>query len=332
MKRFLILFAVLAMVYSCSNNEISEIVPPEGSTTISFRTLRDKAMTRYANDNEDTYMVYAQISGQSDWYFNTIVSPIEPTATDTLDNPASIYYWPGTQEVNFYAYCPAEETTESGVTGVTASISDEDASIKIDYTVPADANMDFTIATPITQKGAAKGSTNSPVVLKFGHMLTKVAVKAVLSETLTNNGYTLNTDYTVDFTVRYIAGSIDVTDTSAGWNLTAASESTTYTGNTGYIIMPQKYDADTDTCSLQLKGIVIKRGSGTFFSGALDTYILATTDIENATFLAGTQYNLYITITGTAENGQGDPIFNGDIQFSSSMANWGSDVIDVDQP
>ena len=69
MKKILFLFALIGALFaSCSENEISDpqvIANDDGA--INFRTLRDKTVTRYANDNTSTYMVYAQVKGATGW-------------------------------------------------------------------------------------------------------------------------------------------------------------------------------------------------------------------------------------------------------------------------
>lgn len=322
MKKKLLLIAVTAIVCSCSTNEINDINSSIENTMIGFRTLRDKAITRYANDNNDTYMVYANISGQSAWYFNTTVTPTTSTTTGAIDTTAAVYYWPGVQDVYFYAYAPSEESDDTGITSVT----DTDLDLTIAYTVNSDANMDFTIAAPVEQNA----STSKTVALTFSHMLSKITVVANLSDELTTAGYTLETGYTSTFIVPYNSGTISAKSNTSSWRLNAVN-STTYTDNLSYIIIPQTYTA-TDSCAIQLNNVVIKRSDASFFSGNLLTYKLTTTDIDNATFEAGKQYNFIITITDEADDSGDIPIFNGEIQFTSSMANWTSETISLDQP
>lgn len=61
MKKILFLFALIGALFaSCSENEINDpnvIANDDGA--ITFRTLRDKTVTRNANDNADNYFVYA---------------------------------------------------------------------------------------------------------------------------------------------------------------------------------------------------------------------------------------------------------------------------------
>ena len=163
---------ILGLLFSCSNNEISDINNSTENKPISFYSLRNKLATKYANDNNSTYQVYAMIDNTSFWYFNTIVTPTASTSSDALDTPEKTYYWPGTTKVNFYAYSPAEIGTASGIISIDVTSPPD---INIDYTVPATANLDFTIATPVNQAALADGSSPT-VALTFKHMLTKINI------------------------------------------------------------------------------------------------------------------------------------------------------------
>lgn len=333
-KRYLTILISILLFGSCANNEMDDINPiAVKNKAIGYRTFRDKASTRYANDNDDTYMVYALITEQSTWYFNTVVTPTSSTATGAVDTPAGTYYWPGTKEVQFFAYCPGETGTTTGVTSVDATITDDTPSILIDYTVPTTGDTDFTIATVVKQSGPASGGTNTPVALKFAHMLSKITIKVELSSTLIAQSYSLQDGYTADLTVQYVSGSIDAASATPAWTMTTPTASTTYSNDTfTYIILPQTYNETTDLCTVQIKDVVIKRTSATFFSGDLAAYTLKTTDITNATFEPGTQYNFVLTITTAQDSGSDIPIFNEEILFLSSMADWTYVDSSIDQP
>ena len=62
------LLITIWMVSSCSNNEVTEINSNDKNQSINFKTLRDKTMTRYANDNHNNYQVFAIIEESSEWY------------------------------------------------------------------------------------------------------------------------------------------------------------------------------------------------------------------------------------------------------------------------
>ena len=318
MKKSLTIFTTL-LLFSCSNNEIIDINHLQQDHKINFKTLRNKVTTRHANDNRSTYKVYSTIESTDTWYFNTIVIPNSNETTGSIDTCANIYYWPGTQEVTFYAYAPSETADSTGIITVTDTYPD----ITIDYKIPPDGNIDFTIASPVTQAAAADGSS-SPVPLSFSHMLCRVDFSAVLSEKLTSAGYTLNdpypSGYSVTITMTYDSGNITVTDDSPTWSYNDVSN-TSYSTNVVFIVLPQTY-SDDNPCTIQLNDIVIKYDDTTFFSGSLETYTLKTTDLTNATFEMGKLYNITITITDVADDNSGNPIFNGEIEFSSTIANW----------
>ena len=332
MKQILILSMILISI-SCSNNEVISINHSQHPPLISFNTLRNKATTRHANDNRSTYKVYSVIDNTDAWYFNTVVIPTSSNAEGAIDTCANTYYWPGTNEVTFYAFAPSEIADSTGI----VSISDTYPDITITYTVPQDALIDFTIAAPITQAASADGS-NKAVPLSFSHMLCRIVFNAVLSEELINAGYTLNNPYPLgdlghSFTIilPYDSGRISVTDDSPSWTYNDVSN-TTYSGNIGYMILPQTY-SDDNPCKIQLNDVVIKYGDTTFFSGSLETYTLTSTDLTNATFEMGKQYNITITITNIADDDDGKPIFNGKIEFSSAIVNWNDEIINsITQP
>ena len=324
MKKYLSILTVAAIVCSCSNNEINEITPTKNNNEITFTTLRDKVNTRYANDNKSTYIVYAQISSASAWYFNTTVTCGDDVTDDyTDDTSAGTYYWPGTQKVNFYAYSPSTTGTTTGVTSVSATYPD----LNVTYTVPTAADMDFTIAAPVNQDG----STSKTVKLAFSHMLSKVVISVALSSSLPS-GYTIEDGYTANFTVPYNSGTISAKSNTSTWGSMGTAGSHTYSGALSYIIMPQTYTT-ANPCTIEIKDITIKYGNVVFFNGDLSVCTLSTTAISDAaTFAMGNQYNLTLTITDLSTDEGGDKIFNGEIEFSSTVATWTPVTVGVTQP
>lgn len=317
--------ALTLVIISCSNNTISDINTNVNITQkIDFNTMRHKAATRYANDNQSDYQVYALIENTTDWYFSTEVIPTSSTSTSATDTTNSTYYWPGTKNVSFYAYAPST-IRSSDVTATSPP------TITIDYTVKTEANIDFTIATPVTQAGPATGDANKPVPLVFKHMLTKLDFRLDLSTDLVNDGYSLNTDYITAITVPYNSGTIEVSSDSPTWTLGSVN-STTYAESNYYIIMPQTFSA-TDSCALQFQNVVITKNNAEFFSGNIKSFKLTSNDIANSTFLQGHHYDIVVTISSGIEDSSNEPIFNGEINFSSSLSNWDTEnTISVTQP
>ena len=139
MKKLLFLFLVIGLIASCCHNETDDIAEVDDMNKINFMTLRDKSVTRYANDNKDEYQVYAVIEGQSSWFIDDSFIPSTTSGTDTASNN-KVYYWPGTQTVNFYAFAPIAGSSY-GVTVAEATPSSSASTIEIDYVVPSTAEI-----------------------------------------------------------------------------------------------------------------------------------------------------------------------------------------------
>lgn len=336
-KKHLSLFILSISLFSCINNEINEVNSASENKPISFRTLRDKPTTRYANDNKDDYQVYAIIDGAVDWYFTTIVKPNTSGTSGAIDETSGTYYWPGVKKVDFYAFCP--DTTSSNIM-MEFTVPDSviaNRQIYMIYTVPSTADEDFTIAVPAT------GETKSPVALTFKHMLSKVTIQLILDENLTDI-YTLDANWSAIFSVVYTSGTIDATSATDAtgndaWDSTYQSSLTSYTNSNSetetcsFIILPQA-TVNNPELTLQITDVTINTKSGVeYFKGSLET-ISFTSDLTTLPedFLAGSQYNFVITITDTADDSSDDPIFNGEITFSSSTADWDDVPVDITQP
>ena len=336
MKNLLFLFAFIgATLVGCSNNEIDEISPVKAEQQISFRTLRDKTVTRAANDQSDSYAVYAKISDADSWFINDLV--IDETGTYESD-----YYWPNAKtEIEFYAFAPAS--------GNGVAVGDTVASgptIDITFTVPDTAKVDFTIATPVKTAKTATGI----VPLTFNHMLSKVVISAQLSDDLIKSKYALSTGYTATLGVPNSVGTVNAAAATPALTPASTATSAEYPGKLQYYILPQEYTANTSAwntstgtdvtangdCYVTLTNVTITNNGTTIFpvtgteSGTLKAYYLEATDIADATFLAGKQYNFIITITELAYESGNDPIFNGKISFTSNVVDWDTPAIDVD--
>ena len=351
MKKILFLFALIGALFaSCSENEINDpnvIANDDGA--ITFRTLRDKNVTRAANDNESPYMVYARLANGSDWFIPGIT--VNETGTYT-----SAYYWPGKSTVvDFYSYAPA---TGDGVALGDASATggtDGVATLPITFTVPTTANIDFTVATPVSKSQSQV--TDNVVPLEFKHMLSKVVISAKLSTDLTGSGYALSTGYTATLGVGNSIGTVDAASATAALTPASTKTSASYAGYLTYYILPQVYVANTTNwntsqgttedpathngdCYVTLTNVTITNNGTTIFpttsgstGGTLKAYYLEKDDISSETFIAGTQYNFVITITDLAYDSGGEPVFNGKIEFSSTTATWGDAVkVPIDQP
>ena len=322
-KRLYLLFVIGALLAGCSNNE-TDYEPNQlnSNDVISFKTLRDKVISKVANDSSDNYYVYAYITGYTDWYFETSVSSSTGETT---------YYWPHTGSVDFYSFCPVP-AADNIVVGTTTAGS----SIPITYTVPTTADQDFTIATPVLNQDAI----STAVPLEFSHMLSKISVQLKLDAEL-DTLYTLEDTWTSELSVLYTSGTINAVTAKAstnatGWTLpTAPTTLTAYNKDSIYIIMPQPTINTTTPLTLQILNVTIKTSNGdTYFVGPLEKIEFNSSNISITDFEAGYQYNFILTVTDESKGGENDtPIFNGKISFTSSVSNWSSSTsLDINQP
>ena len=90
------------------------------------------------------------------------------------------------------------------------------------------------------------------------------------------------------------------------------------------MVLPQTYNATSDSCVIQFKNIIISRNDVIVFRDTLLPYKLKTSDIPDSTFLMGKHYIINFTLGVTAEDEDGNPIFGDAMLFGSSVADWDS--------
>lgn len=346
MRNLFLSVAAVALLASCSQNEIQEMTSM--SKEIKFATLNDKVSTRAANDDKQSYQVYASSSlGGYSWFMADVLTTGSVITGNDFpsagfenytsgDQPTKPHYWPnvtGDWTIKFFAYAPA--TFSATNTRVDTVSTYNDASVSIAYSVPTDAQEDFTIATPVT---ATKTGTTLPsqnVHFQFKHMLSKIKINAPVLGTgkvgekdvnLTEAGYSIEYS-TCTLNVAASTGTINAvyTTTEPTWTTTATP--TNYSGTidatNGYTanIMPQ-----TSTGTTIILPIVIKKNGAIVYDGDIQ-YTIAETNVEDNEFKQGKIYNLTLTI-----NGEGGNIFGNLITFSSEEAVWVNEDVTVPQP
>lgn len=324
MKKILFLMTVMGAMVSCTNNEIDEVNPVLQDESIGFSTLRDKPVSRDANDTKSNFQVYANIVGGEYWYIDDVFASQSTSQEVGESTTDKIYYWPGTEKLNFYAFAPDKTALGTSVVTATAGAT---PSVSIQYVAPATGNQDFTIATPVVQDGV----TNRNVALNFKHMLSKIVFTVQLSAAMQKNGYSMNTDYTTTLNVSSTGATINAASATPAWsspNTTAAS----YTGANTYMFMPQA----SSGCSIDVKNVTITLNATTapsvVFYGDLKNFAFATGNIPGDAFGMGKIYNATITITAASHDSDGNPIFNGPITFTSSVADWTPESVSETQP
>lgn len=286
MKKNLLLLGAMALLASCSQNSVEETFVSRQQ--ISFDNLSNKA-TKAANDNNDDYQVYANTglsTTANQWFIDDLVYGIT-TGEHKLDNAANgPYYWLNqTTNYEFYAFAPA--ASANIVKDVTYP------KVNLTYTVPANGQEDFTIATPVKISTVPADGT---VSLVFNHMLAKVNVTAVLSDALKTAKYSIEFG-SATFIVAQNKGTVDAKADKATLAVAATgSTSATYTNNKSYMFMPQSAVNTT----IQLKDVVITKAGVEHFKGDLTVYNIATGIVTDNVFAGGKEYNLAFTIDANA--------------------------------
>lgn len=319
----------LVAIFSCTQNEVSNPSSWDRAGLIQFRSLRNKAPTRVANDNGHDYCVYSFIDGDSNWYMEGI--NIDGSNDSILSG--GIYYWPKYDTLSFFAY---SAYGEGSITDVVTSVNPPSITL---YYEPMGQGTDFTIATNVKQ-AREPGVDNITVPLVFKHMLTKANITLQLSSDLVDYNYSLNPGtsgevttededsvYWVNLTVPFNKGSIDVATDTPTWTLIDNS-SIQFSKNRTFYIMPQTYNEDADSCVLQFQNIIIKRNGLVAFKGDLMTYKLKDGDLTNNTMEMGKEYNLTLTLASTSVDSDSVPLFGDKMVFSSSAVAW-NDTIEV---
>ena len=331
MKQLFLSVAILSIMASCSQNEITEGVTTN-QNPIGFSTL-NSSVTRVANENGSNYTVYAQYSSKDDYNSNTADWHIENCNIDGNTNNIigdGKYYWP-TKALTFYAFAPSisEETGHIKVDAEKPMMYTA-GKLSINYTVPADAKEDFTVAKYASK---AYDGTIQTVPFEFKHMLSKINIKAAFSEDIhAESDYMLVLSDPlikprVSFKPLYNKGTIDlinsevlivekkiVTDLEYAEEIKISNNHETET--ISYYIMPHEENAGT---IVEITGLAYQKGTDTTtkknltlthtFSKDLDTPSGGTDNITDL-FRANYQYSINFTIKLEG------------IQFDSTSGSW----------
>lgn len=300
LKKSLLGIMALCAMYSCSENQITD----EGRLNekmISFTHLNNR--TRAANDVADDYKVYAELStGATSWYINDVVNGTGADMNKAQNGP---YFWPNTPvDLTFYSYAPASLTANSTHPNIT-----------LDYTVPASAQEDFTIASPVTQQ-------QGTVQFVFSHMLSKITVTPKLSDALLAAGYTIEAGtggYQADLSVAANTGTFDIKTKT----LTAGTPSAVmYSGYNSYMVMPQSAVG----LKIMVKNVLIKKNGVEMFSGDLSNYTIVSGNVVGDQLVANKHYKVSMEINSISTDSSDQLIFN-EIFFTANTASW--DEVDL---
>lgn len=235
MKRFFLAALAIAVVASCTKNEVNEVT---ANDQITFQTVVEPATkalisgTAYNEGNTFGTVAYKVKGGSSELYIP--ISEVSYNNTQKYWSTTTPYYWPKDgSKLTFYSYSPfkdengTEVTVSSSATGLTIA----------NYGVGARQNTDLMVADAVTDQ-TANTTEISPwkkgVPTIFRHKLAQVV--AINFKTVENgadhdyaNGHTEGTYVAGDKV--YIINTVKLKNVfETGTYTNASSESWTSTG------------------------------------------------------------------------------------------------------
>lgn len=307
MKTMIIGFAAVAFLFAgCSQNETLKDEASSGA--IQFRNLNDRIPSRAANDDNSDYGVFAVLRDGNPAAINWFMSNQKVIGTDDTYSP--LKYWPANGVVDFYSYAPYNASTLD-LSGVSWNNGTPD--FDITYIVPANANEDFTVATPVV--GAT--SANIQVAMEFAHMLSKVNFQTVLEQTYIDDGFAITLN-SVTLRVAFNEGKNTLANSSTDWSnldVSPTGSNVVYTNGTSYMIMPQPAFGTEIVLN-----VTITHNGGPYLT-AQNLKPIVLTNANLVSFVKGTQYMFKATIGNASTDENDNPVFNV-IVFKSTIAPW----------
>ena len=163
MKKSIILMGIAAMAFaSCAKDTIKET---NNGRAIDFRVATQTRATETTTANLTTFYVTAINESGSNYFTNVAF-----TKVDSYFTSSPLYYWPGEETLQFYAYAPSATTL-----GATVTIDKEKQ--VIEGYAPATKIADQKDLVTTTATGSKENEAEG-VALKFNHQLSQLEVKA----------------------------------------------------------------------------------------------------------------------------------------------------------
>ena len=163
MKKSIILMGIAAMAFaSCAKDTIKET---NNGRAIDFRVATHTRATETTTANLTTFYVTAINESGSNYFTNVAF-----TKVDSYFTSSPLYYWPGEETLQFYAYAPSATTL-----GATVTIDKEKQ--VIEGYAPAIKFADQKDLVTTTATGSKENEAEG-VALKFNHQLSQLEVKA----------------------------------------------------------------------------------------------------------------------------------------------------------
>ena len=171
MRRISIFMSIAAMILtSCAKDSMKEA---NKGRAIDFRVAAQSRATETTTANLTTFYVTAIDESGSNYFTNSAFTKVDEYF---CSSPA--YYWPGSEELNFYAYAPSATSL-----GATVTIN-KDTKIIEGYAPAIDITDQKDLVTAIAT--GSKEDEASGVALTFSHQLSQIEIKARNA----NEGYT----------------------------------------------------------------------------------------------------------------------------------------------
>ena len=216
-KNLLILTAVLAVSYSCSNDEVVETAATSDSNAISFRPLTTgvtrATATTLSTIESNGFYVGAWYNSSHTSYFADV--QFTKDADATTYHSTSKYYWPAEGNLDFVAYYPNVGGQLTHGTWDTFTLAPaSDISTHNDYVIAATLNK--------TKAGSSAG-----VPLAFKHLGSWVELKAYNSKgNVAGNIKTSVTGWKIGYL--YNGGVYTITSSTADGSQLSATGSWSY--------------------------------------------------------------------------------------------------------
>ena len=202
MKKSIILMGIAAMAFaSCAKDTIKET---NNGRAIDFRVATHTRATETTTANLTTFYVTAINESGSNYFTNVAF-----TKVDSYFTSSPLYYWPGEETLQFYAYAPSATTL-----GATVTIDKEKQ--VIEGYAPAIKFADQKDLVTTTATGSKENEAEG-VALKFYHQLSQLEVKARNA----NDAYTYKIKG-VRFAQPVAQGDLNLA--TGEWNLTTSNK------------------------------------------------------------------------------------------------------------
>lgn len=186
-KYFVIAFAALVAISSCTKNEIAGVA----DEALTFSVVNYVQQTRAdVYPTSSTFGVYAYFTpenwatdGDANVFMDNLQIRYSPEYAQGQWGSDAKYFWPKSGAITFACYSPYTETSGNGFAA--APTFSKAGGFAFNYTIVDDTNVDLMTADLVTDQSRSASTTVTPtqqvgvepVPVLFHHLLTQVAFK-----------------------------------------------------------------------------------------------------------------------------------------------------------